>query len=199
MSNERDEERDHAEVLSTLISALTNLEPDVRRRLIDTVCTFFSIGPSHASANQTPSDDRANGLVSPPAPRFTAQSDLSPKQFLLEKMPKSDIERVACLAYFLVAYMGVPTFKTVDISKVNTEAAQPKFSNAAYAVSNAVRAGFLADAGKGQRQLSAMGEQFVLALPDRNRAKEVVSLLRKRSKGPMGGKRGTRKAKLSQE
>ena len=47
----------------------------------------------------------------------------------------------------------MPHFRTVDISKLNTEAAQIKFANAAYTVTNATNAGFLVPAGKGNKQL----------------------------------------------
>ena len=56
-------------------------------------------------------------------PSFSDRQELSPKEFLFQKQPKTDVERVACLAYYLTHYRGTPHFKTVDISKLNTEAA----------------------------------------------------------------------------
>jgi hypothetical protein len=84
------------------------------------------------------------------------------------------------LAYYLTHYKGTPHFKTLDLSKLNTEAAQPKFANSANASNNAVKMGYLVHASKGQRQLSAFGEQFVRALPDREAAKEAVRTFRRR-------------------
>ena len=81
------------------------------------------------------------------------RTELSPKEFLLQKQPSTDVERVACLAYYLTTYRSMPHFRTVDISKLNTEAAQIKFANAAYTVTNATNAGFLVPAGKGNKQL----------------------------------------------
>jgi hypothetical protein len=81
----------------------------------------------------------------------------------MEKQPRTDVERVACLAYYLTHYRDMPHFKTLDLAKLNTEAAQPKFSNAHYASQNALNMGYLAPADKGQRQLSAAGEQFYVA------------------------------------
>ena len=100
----------------------------------------------------------------------------------MQKQPKTDVERVACLAFYLTHYRSVRFFKTLDISKLNTDAAQVKFANAAYAVANAEKAGLLAPAQRGQKQLSAVGEQFVLALPDRDAAKAALASLRKRRK-----------------
>jgi hypothetical protein len=114
---------------------------------------------------------------------------MSPKEFLLEKQPRTDVERVACLAYYLTHYREMPHFKTLDLSKLNTEAAQPKFSNAANSTNNAVKRGYLVPATKGQRQLSAAGERFVQALPDRDAAKAAMTSARpkrspRRSKTP---------------
>lgn len=105
---------------------------------------------------------------------------MSPKDFIMEKQPRTDVERVASLAYYLTHYKNTPHFRTLDISKMNTEAAQPKFSNAAMAVDNATKTGYLVPATKGNKQLSARGEQFVQALPDRDAAKEVMSNTRQR-------------------
>jgi hypothetical protein len=99
---------------------------------------------------------------------------VSPKDFLLDKKPRTDVERVACLAYFLTHYRDTPFFKTIDISKLNTEAAQPKFSNAAKAVDNATNSRYLVPGAKGNKQLSATGELFVQALPDRESAKSAM-------------------------
>ena len=66
-------------------------------------------------------------------------------------------------------------FKTADISSLNTETAWPGFSNASKTVANAVQYGYLTSGSKGTRQLSAAGEQFVLALPDRDAAREAMA------------------------
>jgi hypothetical protein len=105
---------------------------------------------------------------------------MSPKQFLLEKQPGNDIERVTCLAYYLTHYRNVPEFKALDISQLNTEAAQPKFSNVAVPVDNARQRGFLVVASGGRKLLGALGEQFVQALPDRDAAKKVLERVRMR-------------------
>jgi hypothetical protein len=105
---------------------------------------------------------------------------LSPKAFLIEKRPQSDVERIACLAYYLTHYRDEPTFKTLDLSKLNTEAAQIKLSNPTRAVDNAAGAHFLIPAGQGKKQLSAIGELYVQALPDRSAARDAIADLKKR-------------------
>jgi hypothetical protein len=111
---------------------------------------------------------------------FSEDRTLSAKEFILEKKPVTDSERVACLAYYLTHYQATPHFKTLDISKLNTDAAQIKFSNAAQAVENATKAGLLVQATKGQKQLSANGEIYVQALPDRVAARDAIAHARRR-------------------
>jgi hypothetical protein len=124
---------------------------------------------------------------------FSQDLKLSPKAFLLEKQPRTDVERIACLAYYLTHYRDILHFKTIDLSKLNTEAAQPKLSNPTFATRNAVAYGYLAQATKGQRQLSAAGEQFVTALPDREAAKAIMSNFLKRRRGKSKGRKSRKK------
>jgi restriction endonuclease Mrr len=113
-------------------------------------------------------------------PAFSEDTSMSPKEFLLEKQPRTDVERIACLAYYLTHYRDTPHFKTLDLNKLNTEAAQPKFSNATVSANNAQKRGYLVPSTKGHRQISAAGEQFVRALPDREAAKAAMTALRPR-------------------
>jgi hypothetical protein len=201
VSTQQSEEarKDELHVLQTLISALTPLDRETRLRLLETITTFLQIegvrfvksgtmdirdfvtSPSGAPAFATSDVSRS------PAGPFSGRPDLSPKEFLLDKEPKTDVERVACLAFYLTHYRSLPEFKTLDISKLNTEAAQVKFSNPAMAVDNATKLGFLVPASKGLKQIGALGEQFVRALPDRDAAKAVRAKIR-----PRRSKRGGR-------
>ena len=171
----------HLEVLNGVLSALADLEREDQERIVNTVITFLglknrmTISPSASSyASPAASDNQT--------PLFSEDRSMSPKQFMLEKQPKTDMEKVACLAYYLTHYRGVQHFKTFDISKLNTEAAQVKFANAAVAVDHASRRNYLVQAGKGHKQLSALGEQFVLALPDRDKARAIMANTRPRKK-----------------
>jgi len=129
---------------------------------------------------------RQNGLSihSPSAGElnFTDRVDLTPKQFLHEKQPQTDIERVVCLAYYLTHYRDTPHFKTLDISKLNTEAAQIKLSNATMAVNNTSTKGLITIASKGSKQISAYGEEYVTALPDRDAAKKIIAKMNSRKR-----------------
>jgi hypothetical protein len=106
---------------------------------------------------------------------------------MMQKQPTTDVEKVACLAYYLTHYRDTPHFKTLDVSKLNTEAAQPKFSNAAVAMENATKMNYLVPGTKGNKQLSASGEGFVQKLPDREAAKGAMSAFKSRRRARKGG------------
>lgn len=182
-----DDPRAEFDALQSVISKLQPLGEEARRRILDSAATFLKLAGQPRQRTSTPEPEEAS-RSSVGYPAFSTDTSMSPKQFLLEKQPRTDVERVACLAFYLTHYRDIPSFKTLDLSKLNTEAAQPKFSNAANSVNNAVKTGYLAPSTKGTRQLSAAGEQFVRALPDRDAAKAAMNSLKprrraKRSKG----------------
>jgi len=167
--------------LTQILEILQHLGADARDRILQMVATFFSdSSPGILRRDKLRSPEEGSPDNSFRVGPFSEDRSISPKQFVLEKQPKTDVERVACLAYYLTHYRDTPHFKTLDISKLNTDAAQVKFSNAAVAVDNATKLGYLASAIKGSKQISALGEQFVLALPDREKAKAAMAHARPR-------------------
>lgn len=178
---------DEATALSTLVSALAPLQQEARIRLLRTISTFFELSVADVLSGAGGQAQRASStyLVDGDSrgasnPSFSEDRSISPKAFLIEKRPQSDVERIACLAYYLTHYRGESAFKTLDLSKLNTEAAQIKLSNPTRAVDNATAAHFLLSIGQGKKQLSAIGEVYVQALPDRSAAREAISDLKKR-------------------
>lgn len=167
------------DAVQKVIDVLIAFDDDTRVRILRTAATFYQLDAGLAQRPNGKAIDAAH-RKDPGAPSFSDRQALSPKEFLFQKQPKTDVERVACLAFYLTHYRDTPHFRTVDISKLNTEAAQIKFSNTAYAVANASNAGLLASAGKGAKQISAPGERYVDALPDRSAAREVMASMRRR-------------------
>jgi hypothetical protein len=162
---------DDVGVLSAVIEQFKKLDDDdARRTLLHTVATFLKLD----TFNPIPAATVAHSVLSRSS-SFTEDRSITPKEFMRQKQPLTSVERVACLAYYLTHYRGIDHFRTLDISKLNTEAAQVKFSNAAMAVNDAVKTGYLVPAIKGSRQISSQGEQFVEALPDREKARSVMS------------------------
>ena len=97
------------------------------------------------------------------------------KTFLREKRPGTDVQKIACLAFYLTNYKDKPHFKTSDLKAVNIEAGGAAFSNIAQAVVNATRQNkFLSPVGKGNKQITTLGEDVVEALPDQEKVKAVL-------------------------
>ena len=179
------DERQIHDATKDVIDRLAEFDTESRRRVFRRAMGFFEldVGPVSPTLGRPRVDpSTSNDPVSRPdsSLHFTDRAELPPKEFLFQKQPRTDIERIACLAYYLTHFRDTRHFKTIDLSKLNTEAAQIKFSNTAFAVVNATNAGLLVSAGKGFKQLSAVGERYVDALPDRDAAKEIFSSMVRR-------------------
>lgn len=172
MDNQADNDS-RAETLKRVISLFGELPSDDDRSLfIRTVSTFFNLPESRGVLR--------SAIEPAKRPSFTEDRSISPKEFLLEKKPATDIDRVACLAYYLTHYRDMSQFKTIDISKLNVEAAQRRFSNPAHTVENATRKEYLVTSTKGTKKLGAVGEVFVDALPDKKAAQQAIAKIRPR-------------------
>ena len=152
-----------------LADAVLPLKRELRERALAMLAAF--VGRNLNDGSGDAGATRPAGHRSPPPIQIAPREPPSPKDFLFQKQPTMDIQRIACLAYYLTHYRNTPHFKTVDISKLNTEAAQRKFANASSSVNNATQASYLAPVSGGLKQLSAEGERFVDALPDQAAAK----------------------------
>lgn len=155
------------DAFNKIISSLSGIDSDTQSRILQSVITFLKLGEINLQKSPSVSNDSLEL-------NFSDREERSPKEFLSDKNPKTDIQRIACLAYYLSHYRNTPHFKTLDLSKLNTEAAQPKFSNPGFSVVNAANKRLLVPAGGGNKQLSALGEQYVQALPDYDAAKTVL-------------------------
>lgn len=169
-------------MVQKFLDLMAPLDDAERLRVLRTVATYFDLplagaGSSGPSMSQ-PISGRSGKIGREPV--FSGHQPISPKEFLRQKEPKTDVERAMCLAYYLAHFRDAPHFKTADIAKLNTEAAQRKFANTAYTINNAATTGYFVAAPAGQKQLSSMGEQYVEALPDRQAAKAVVERSRPR-------------------
>jgi hypothetical protein len=177
-----------AAVLQRMIADLSPLSGDAQQRLINTICTFLGLSAPAVMGNASGGSSRPHTNERASSFQFSEDEPPSVKQFMHDKAPQTDVERVACLAYYLSRYRRTPHVKTKDITALNTESAHRPFSNTAFAVDNATKTGYLVPSIKGSKQVSAYGERFVEALPDREAAKEIMSLARTGHRSKSGKK-----------
>lgn len=168
---------DIGKLANDLYQMLKDNEPDERSKIINAALTLW--GDSDQN-NENEHKHEPSNVVSR-EPSFLQREDLSPKQFLHEKSPTTDIDRVTCIAYYLTHYRDMPYFKSFDIATINTEAAQLKF-NITRALDNAATKGLLAPSIKGKKQISMIGEKYVEALPNLVAAKAVFAKMKPKRK-----------------
>lgn len=163
------------------------LSEDVASRIINLVMTGTTNAPPLQPVVSAGALPGGSASIQNPA----QLAGITIKQFIKQKRPENLYQRVACLAYYLTHALQTAHFKTKDISKANTDAAVSKFSNAAVFVNDATnKYGYLSAAGRGNKQITAFGEEVVEALPDREKVKQLHDDNRSR-----GRKKAKKKAK----
>jgi hypothetical protein len=166
------------ESLKTILHALEPLDETQRRFVLRTVAERAGISgviPQNAPPNTAANPSHQahqGGIIIPPV----SLDGMSAKDFLKAKRPATDVQRIACLAFYLTHVRKQPHFKTRDLTNLNIEGAGGKMSNAAFTTKNATNQnGFLAHAGKGRKQITGLGEDVVNALPDQEAVKRVIT------------------------
>jgi hypothetical protein len=146
---------------------------DIATKIITFVMSGAELSKGSGGGHSGGSDPKTEA---PDASRMPASGgQLTPKQFIAQKRPGSNYERVACLAYYLANYRETQHFKTSDINQLNTESAH-HFTNAALFVRHATNTyRYLSSAGGGKKQITILGEAVVEALPDRAKVAEAIA------------------------
>src|SRR5437016_5791906 len=90
-----------AAVLQRMIADLSRLSKDAQQRLINTVCTFLGLSGPAATGTMPANLSRPHAANRPSSFQFSEDDAPTVKQFIHDKAPQTDIERVACLAYYL--------------------------------------------------------------------------------------------------
>lgn len=155
------------DVMNTCHEALSSLPQDEQARVLRWLSEKLAL----TSSLPTPA-------VPSPPPVGAVQSGITPsetvEQFMVGKAPKTDVERVTCLAYYLTKHLSTERFKTKDVTRLNGEAHLPKLSNPALAVGNATSLShYLTSVGSGMKAITPLGKSVVEALPDQDRVKQV--------------------------
>src|ERR1700720_4579126 len=99
-------EMGEVEALSTIVGVLKELEPDVQKRVLQSVHAFLDIQIQQKAVHQ--SDLALNVAKGASGDEFSRDRTISPKEFLRDKNPVTDVERVTCIAYYLTHYRDTP-------------------------------------------------------------------------------------------
>lgn len=169
--------------MQSALEALMPLDDDARKRAIGWLSSALGLG------------GQVN-LGAQPLAVVDEQSDEdnfgSPREFMFDKKPKTDVERMACLGFYLTYARDLKEFNTRDLTALNQEAAGIKFTNPTRSVNNATsRNHYFAPGNRGKKQLSPIGEQVVRALPDRDAVRQALAehQPRRRQSGPKKAKK----------
>ena len=168
---------DELEALGIILGVLEPLDDEKRHFVLKTVSERLGISPITTTVPLTGSVPVSAGNQTQPLRSGEVPlANMSPKEFLKSKLPSTDAQRIACLAFYLTHARKQNHFKTGDLRKLNTEAAAPKLSNPAVTVMNATaHSRLLSPAGGGKKQITTIGEDLVNALPDQEAVKLVLS------------------------
>lgn len=162
MSTKIPDVRKKLDAIETLVGTLSGFEEGDVNDIIAFARKQLGFGGSNAAT---------------PMPSVSGSTEGSPQspltdniaQFVGQKEPKNEYQRVAVLAYFLYHARGVKNFTLKEIKEANADARQPSFSNIHATVNKALtRYKFLTQGSGGQRgvyTISFDGEKLVNALP----------------------------------
>jgi hypothetical protein len=165
--------------LVSVVKALEPLKEPDRQWVLHAAASKWSLGPvvgSPAVLQQTENGGRSAASIGMPS--ADVQSALSKKDvraFIRAKKPATDVQRVACLVYFLTQTTGQPGASAKEIGQAHTDSGASKM-NMARAIDNATRRSkYLSVRDGRQKQLTTLGEDVVDVLPDQSKVKELES------------------------
>ena len=162
------------EALKGIDDLLSGLSTEQRQWVFDCIVLKYKIQAT--TSNQPPQNASPQNQGHIPFNTQTISPVLNStiKDFLVQKRPFDNYERIACIVYHMEKTQGLEGVKNKDIIKGNKDARQTAFSNPGVFINHAVgRHGYLTTMGGGKKALSAKGEAVVNALP----AREAVALV----------------------
>lgn len=165
--------------MEKVVTAVAGLEKDQQTSVLRWAADRLQLGsilpaigthPAGSLGATPPGGTGSMGAMpqGPPSSKPTA------KEWMIQKKPNSDVERVTCLGVYLTRFGGEEIFNTKQLTAINRDAKQPPVGNPSQAVDNATKLQYLAIAGSGKKQVTPRGEALVDALPDREAVKRVL-------------------------
>lgn len=83
-----------ATILAKVIADMRDLSIEEQQKLIETVATFFGLRMPTQGSGQTKGIPPGTPVSHSPGGGFSEARDISPKEFIMQKQPRTDVERV---------------------------------------------------------------------------------------------------------
>lgn len=188
---------DATSALVTVVQALEPLTESDRQWVLQSVASKWSVNIQLTAPNGSPMrpGSATTQMIQSLAGNGEAAAAIANKDirtFMRIKKPATDVERVACLIYYLAKTTGQVGCKSKDISQANIDFGGTKF-NMTRALDNATRRSkYLSSRGAQEKQLTPLGEDVVEALPDQAAVAAVIAESRVRK---VPKKKATKKKK----
>jgi hypothetical protein len=175
--------QDPTSALVAVVKALEPLEDKDREWVQQSAASRWNLGSVSAITSPIPAIRTGGGpVVTASADVQSALAKNDVRAFIRLKRPNTDVQRVACLGYFLTQVSGQQGFSSKDITKAHVDSGAPSI-NVTRALDNATRAAkYLSNRGPKEKQLTTLGEDVVLALPDQQLVKEAEAAGKMRGK-----------------
>ncbi|MGB7930400.1 MAG: hypothetical protein WCF61_19785 [Terriglobales bacterium] len=192
---------DSTAALVAVVAALEDLNDADRHWVLQSAASKFTLTVQTAGGGGQAGAANTNTATVTPLVGTPTAADVQaaitrkdPRAFIRLKKPTTDVQRVACIGYYLVQTTGHHGFTSKDISTAYTDSGGSKI-NMTRALDNATRAAkYLSNRGPREKQLTTLGEDVVNALPDQAAVKNIEAA----AKGGRGGKKG-RKGKAAKK
>lgn len=188
---------DSAEALVLVVRALEPLDPNERQWVLNSAAARWSLNaPAQVGQPQNPGSPSGSyvptgvgaSLNSTDADAAIQRKDV--RAFIRIKKPTTDVQRVACLVYYLTQTTGQAGILSKDIGKAHTDSGGSSI-NMTRALDNATRQSkYLSNRGPKEKQLTTLGEDVVIALPNQDAVREVGKTSKGSGKRRKGKKKG---------
>ena len=179
---------DPTAALVVVVKALEPLADADRQWVLQSAASRWSViiqGPAASSGGLSSNAIGGSSQVLGGASSADVESAIAKRDvraFVRLKRPNTDVQRVACLGYFLVRTTGNHGFSSKDVSKAHTDSGGSKI-NLPRALDNATRQKkYLSNRGPREKQLTTLGEDIVVALPEQQAVKETKFAAKGRGK-----------------
>lgn len=174
------EDDDISEAAASVMAALQPLSPENRARVIQSMAALYGVkSASPGQQGHNPSSTGGNATHNQRGTSGNKQTSLV--ELIKDKQPATNIQRIACFAYYREKVEGIPNFSSADLSSYFAKAKlSAPGKNYMRDYNNTVKAAWIHDDGA-QSYLTQEGENAVEeGFAGRGRPRGAASAKRKR-------------------